>query len=421
MRGRSLPSSSKLSLPRHQRKDIALLPFEEYPAGNRGNLEMHPAAKLSRQGAKPRRTKKKRRSSAANKSGKVVAFPLRSRRSRQLPLSAVIVLRILILGLGLSAIAGTILYILDANRFLSSEETTQQSVVASEAIVSEPEPEPTSPPAVELSEEITQLKTQLESLAAPYTHLQPKAFFVDLDTGRYVSLAGEKPIAAASTIKIPVLIAFFQAVDAGEIRLDEELTMTPELIGGGSGGMQYQKPGSKYSALYTATQMIVVSDNTATNMIIDRLGGIEAVNEKFQSWGLEATVIHNPLPDLEGTNQTSSQELVEVLARVSKGELVSLRSRDRILSIMSKTRTNTLLPQGLGPGAAIAHKTGDIGSMVGDAGIVDMPSGKRYLGAVMVNRPHNDAKAKDLIRAYSKAVYDYFEQIERDSFVSSSL
>jgi beta-lactamase class A len=209
---------------------------------------------------------------------------------------------------------------------------------------------------------------------------------------------------------VPILVAFFQDVDAGKIRLDEPLTLEKDLIGSGSGDLQYKKPGTKYTALEVATKMIAISDNTATNMLIQRLGGAEALNQRFQSWGLTTTVIHNALPDLEGTNTTSPKELATVMGMVNQGNVVSVPSRDRILHIMQQTVTNSLLPRGLGKGANIAHKTGDIGSLIADIGLIDMPTGKRYIAAVMVQRPHNDASAPELIRQISRAAYQHFNR-----------
>lgn len=254
------------------------------------------------------------------------------------------------------------------------------------------------------------VKQSVQKLMAATTGLTPGMFFLNLDTGAYLDLAGPASFSAASTIKIPVLVAFFQDVDANKIRLDESLVMRPELIGSGAGEMQYKPPGSRFSALETATKMITISDNTATNMLIDRLGGAAALNQRFKSWGLTTTVIRNPLPDLEGTNTTSPKDLAMLMTLVSQGDLVSMRSRDRLLDIMRRTKTNTLLPQGLGPGATIAHKTGDIGSVVGDAGLIDMPNGQRYVAAVMVKRPHNNAQAKELIRQISRQVYTHLSQ-----------
>jgi beta-lactamase class A len=81
-----------------------------------------------------------------------------------------------------------------------------------------------------------------------------------------------------------------------------------------------------------------------------------------------------------------------------------------MLDIMRRTERNTLIPSGLGEGARAYHKTGDIGTMLGDAGLIDIPTGKRYIAAVMVKRPHNDPAAEKLIRSISQAAYENFSQ-----------
>lgn len=352
--------------------------------------------------------------SLVNQSNKktTVAVPQNARpRDRRKPPSPIFTLllyliRLSILGVGLGAIAGTVLTIIKPSQVslpLSQETPTNTTQTASAATTQE-----TSTP-LSLSQELPSLKAKIDALAVKYPKLQPGAFFVDLDNGAYVSVQGETVFSAASTIKIPVLIAFFQDVDAGKIRLDEMLAMKKELIASGSGDMQYQKPDTQFTALQTATKMSVISDNTATNMIIERLGGKEALNQRFREWGLTSTVINNSLPDLEGKNTSSPKDLAHLLAKVNQGELVSLVSRDRILRIMQDTRTQTLLPQGLEKDAIIAHKTGDIGSVLGDAGIIDMPSGKRYIGSVFVKRPHNDYSARTLIQEISRTVYQHFK------------
>lgn len=262
---------------------------------------------------------------------------------------------------------------------------------------------------LKFSQELTALRQKLDGLKAKYPKLTASAFFVDLDNGAYVNYNGDVPIAAASTIKIPVLVAFLQDVDKGKVYLDEKLTMTEANRVGGSGNMQYQPVGTQFSALYTATEMIISSDNTATEMIIARLGGKDELNKRFQGWGLESTVIRNLLPDLEGTNTTSPRDLAILLARVSQGDLLSVRSRDRLLEIMRRTKTRTLLPEGIEKDAVIAHKTGDIGSHIGDAGIIDMPTGKRYIGAVIVKRPHNDIAGRYFVQDISRVAYQHFK------------
>lgn len=324
-------------------------------------------------------------------------------------------LRLVIMGVGVAAIAGTILSIWNpANRISKADTPAQSSPVTAVAPVAEVTPDPMKP-VLKPELEMSAVKQQIQSLAAAQTELTPGFFFLNLDTGAYLDLAGSETFSAASMIKVPVLVAFFQDVDAGKIRLDEELVMRPDLIASEAGEMQYQPPNTKFGALETASLMIIISDNTATNMLIDRMGGIEALNQRFRSWGLTKTVLRNPLPDLEGTNTASPQELAMLMARVGQGELVTPRSRDRLLEIMRQTVTDTLLPQGLGEGATIAHKTGDIGTVVGDVGLIDMPNGQRYVATAMVKRPYNDPRAQELIRQTSRLVYQFLSQPQPQS------
>ncbi len=325
-------------------------------------------------------------------------------------------LRLLILGVGIGTLTGTLLSVLDPTSRItsvSSGTVTVQKMQQKQANTVEVH----RSIGLKLGQEIVPLKAAVRQLAAKNAGLMPGVFFVDLDTGAYMELNGGSTFAAASMIKFPVLVAFFQDVDAGKIRLNEMLTLKQEMIGGGSGDIQYKPPGTKFTALETATKMITISDNTATNMLIARMGGAAALNERFRSWGLHVTQLRNSLPDLSGNNTTSPRELASLMALVNQGGLTSLTSRDRLLDIMRRTTIDSLLPRGLEKGATIAHKTGDIASLVGDIGLIDMPSGKRYIAVAMVKRPSNDMRAQELIRQVSHAAYQQFNQL----FYSSPL
>jgi len=368
--------------------------------------------------------------------------------------------RVGILGIGLGAIAGTALTTFTPTKFIQADQDKEaegslvaavemapesqnriypQEVIASvsqwintntakfwpppatAANQSSPSAEtPTAPqadapqtPTVKPTSESAALKTKLTTLAATQApKIVPYAYFIDVDNGQFVSLNGNQSLPAASTIKIPVAIAFFQAVDQGKIQLHEPLPLTKDVVGSGAGTMQYEiGKRDSYSALEVVTKMIVISDNTATNMIIKRLGGMEKLNQQFQSWQLPQTKLNNLLPDLEGTNTTSPQDLAMVLVKLQNGDLLSLKSRDRLLNIMQQTKTRTLLPQGVEADAIIAHKTGDIGKVIGDAGVIDMPNGKRYVGAVIATRPFNDPAARTLIQDISRTVYQHYKGI----------
>jgi beta-lactamase class A len=339
-----------------------------------------------------------------------------SPKTRLKPMAKTIlyIVRLLIVGVGMGAIVGTVLSILDpANRISTNSTPQSNNMVRSQPQPTQTQPTQTPPVATSglyLSQEITSLKNAVQNLATTNPNLTPGVFLVDLDTGNYVDVNSSTSFPAASTIKVPILIAFFQDVDAGKIRLDETLTMEQDLIAGGSGTLQYKPPGTKYAALEVVTKMITISDNTATNMLIARLGGIDALNQRFRTWGLTTTVIRNQLPDLQGTNTTSPKELGNLMAIVSQGNLVSMPSRDLMLDILRRTEKNTLLPSGLGTGARAYHKTGDINKMLADAGLIILPNGKRYIAAVMIQRPENDPRAEKLISSISRAAYEEFNQ-----------
>ncbi|MCC5639112.1 class A beta-lactamase-related serine hydrolase [Nostoc sp. CHAB 5844] len=336
-----------------------------------------------------------------------------SKKTRLKPMARTMlyILRLLIVGVGMGAIVGTVLSVLDPATRINSTSSVSSNTNNSGQV----QPQTTPNPAVAtsglyLSQEITSLKNAVQNVVATTPDITPGVFLVDLDNGGYVDINASTAFPAASTIKIPILVAFFQDVDAGKIRLDEMLTMEQNMVAGGSGNFQFQTVGTQYPALEVATKMITISDNTATNMLIARLGGIEALNQRFRSWGLTTTVIKNQLPDLQGTNVTSPKELGNLMAMLNQGNFVSLRSRDIMLDIMRRTERNHLLPSGLGAGARIYHKTGDIGTMLADTGLVDIPNGKRYIISVMVKRPNNDPRAEKLISSISRTTYENLSQ-----------
>jgi beta-lactamase class A len=259
----------------------------------------------------------------------------------------------------------------------------------------------------QLGDEQKDLETQIKNLALKKP-LRVGVFAIDPQTGEYVDVDGKGQYCAASIIKLPILISALKAIDSKLISPKKMLTIKAELVTGGSGHLQWQPIGTKLPFMEVARLMMIFSDNTATNMIIDALGGKDPLNKDFKTWGLTQTKLNNYLGDFAGTNKTSPYDLVYLLGRVDRGELISDESRHWMLETLKKTKVRTLLVAGLGPGAQISHKTGDIGGMVGDAGIITIPDGKKYYVAVQVERPHNDLRANALIREAAKLMYGRF-------------
>ncbi|MGB7250902.1 MAG: serine hydrolase, partial [Phormidesmis sp.] len=171
-----------------------------------------------------------------------------SRRSLKMPLPLLYLSRLVVAGLGIAAIGGTLLAIRPSNEASSPART--ESVLAPSA-----KPSPSFP--VALNQSLAPLTAEFETLPNTYPELTPKIFYIDVDTGDYVDVAGQDTIAAASTIKLPILLAFFEAVDAGRIELDQTIAIQPTQVAEGSGEMQVSPPGTQFTALEVATQMIV--------------------------------------------------------------------------------------------------------------------------------------------------------------------
>jgi beta-lactamase class A len=216
-----------------------------------------------------------------------------------------------------------------------------------------------------------------------------------------------------------------------ELHWNENLKLSKDIIGSGSGWMAYQDIGEIFPVFEVATEMIRVSDNTATNLLIKRLGGINIVNQKFKEIGLENTQINNYLPDLDGTNMTSTKDLSLAMALVDNGYLLDVNSRDIFREIMSKSKTNTLIPagilKGLGKesidtdyhlslkGYLVHNKTGDIGISYSDTALIQTPHNSRVFASFIVQGPFNDPRAPELIRNLSAELVPFLSPDQKTS------
>jgi len=325
-----------------------------------------------------------------------------------------LVLRLTVTGVGLGVIVGTSLKLLAPR-------------LAQGAIGTGPRVAPPTPLALpgrnlgrfEPRQELTALSQEWARLATAQKDLSASGFLLVLDDGRYAQLKPDLPLPAASSIKTPVLLAALEDLDAGRLRWNEPLPLTKEVVGEGAGWMANKPVGTRFPFYEAATEMIRVSDNSATNLLIKRLGGKTALNARFQGLGLPGTVLKNWLPDLEGTNTTSSRDLARSIALVDTGEKLSPRARDLFREILGTSGTNTLIPlgllKGLGKdssdpdgellsfGITAYNKTGDIGIAYADAALIQLPDGKRAVAAFMVKGPFNDPRSAELIRAMAGA------------------
>lgn len=252
------------------------------------------------------------------------------------------------------------------------------------------------------------LTNRLKYLSSLYPQLETGIFIWDYNTGRYVDINGDKIFPTASIIKLPVMFQLFRRVEKGLINLNDKINLTDYYVSGGSGSLQYSPLGTKLTYRQLVNKMIQDSDNTATNMLLSSVGGMNELDREIKRWGLKVTSLSNWLPDLDGTNVSTPKEIGTLLYNIGNTNLLSIKTRAEIIEIMSHVKNNRLIQAGLPADTTFIHKTGDIGTMLGDAGVVALPDGRKYIISIMVKRPWNSFAAKEFIVEASKITYNSY-------------
>lgn len=250
------------------------------------------------------------------------------------------------------------------------------------------------------------LKSRLLSLAGEYSKIKPSIYVWEYSGGSYVNIDADITYPAASIIKIPVLIEMFRAIEQGKFKLYDTMILDDYYRASGSGKLQYSQGGMAHSMDKLARIMIENSDNSATNMIIAKIGGMPEINRAMKRWGLKTTRVNNWLPDLDGTNITTAREMAKMLYNIDSTSILNANSKRQIADYLSHVKNNRLLQAGLPNDAILLHKTGDIGFMLGDAGIVKTSTGKKYIVVILVKRPYNHLQGKDFIVKASNIIYN---------------
>ena len=250
------------------------------------------------------------------------------------------------------------------------------------------------------------LESQLSNLAAMYPSIHPSVYVWDYETGNYVDMNADEIFPTASIIKLPVLVELFRSIEKNQLTIYDEMPLTEYYRTEGSGSLQFRAANSTYTIDKLARMMITESDNSATNMLMARLGSMTDINSALREWGLKHTYVQTWLPDLGGTNHSTARDMAQILYNIDNPKFLSNSSREKIFDYMGHVHNNRLIAAGLPAGATFLHKTGDIGKMLGDAGIVYAPNGKKYIVVIFANRPHNSPLGKEFIVKASQVIYN---------------
>jgi len=231
------------------------------------------------------------------------------------------------------------------------------------------------------------LKGRLEERIARH-HGTVGLVLLDPASGDSLSIRGDEPFPTASNIKVPVLIQLFHEVQAGRIHLDDPVVMLDADRIGGSGVFQFFDTPFRVTVKDAATFMIAQSDNTATNLIIDKLG-IRAVNERMDSLGYHhtrlwakvsrsrTTSINADSSRVWGLGETTPMVMARIFATIYRGEAVSTEASHQMIGMLRDQAWGyNEIPRYLPAGAVVAHKTGSVNASRNDCGIVYAPRGE---------------------------------------------
>lgn len=232
-----------------------------------------------------------------------------------------------------------------------------------------------------------------------------------LKTGEEISINENEVFKSASVIKVPILIELYCRRDEGGVSLGEVIELKDEHKVAGSGVLKELHAGLPFTILDLATLMIVVSDNTATNMLIDRLG-MDPVTARLRSLALKDTILARKMYDFEQAalgkeNLCTPREITLLLKLMAQGRISGKSTSAEMLQIMAKQQCREKIPLLLPEGVKIANKTGSLAEVTHDVGVVTTAE-HEYVLSIMAGDVTDMVTADRAIAEASKAVYGYF-------------
>lgn len=217
-------------------------------------------------------------------------------------------------------------------------------------------------------QEIKELQQQIEELTQPCGS-SVSVCIIDASNGNYCHVNSDKAFVSASMIKLAVLCEYMHAVENGQLDPADRVTLKNMNVVGGTGLIQTERHAS-YSYDELCRYMIMYSDNTATNVLINKLGQ-DAINERVQALGCKNTSLNRQLMALNTNteNWISARDAAAILYKIKNGTAASSAMCAKALEYLSKQTDNEGMAEGISSGA-FAHKTGSLRSMRHDGGIV---------------------------------------------------
>ena len=263
-----------------------------------------------------------------------------------------------------------------------------------------------------------------------------------LSTGRHIGYREHEPFPTASVIKLPLLVTFHEEAIAGHIDLSERVTYRIDTRVAGSGVLQYLDDGLAPTLRDLSVLMMSVSDNTATDLLFDRVGKarIEQTMERLGLPSIRAPFdIREMLMELvdmdhsqpggydelrrllrlsagsggrsmipEQADRSSPADMCRLLELVESRAILDPDACDAIVELMKRIQSSTRIPGLLPKGTVVAHKTGSYRRLRNDVGIVYAPNGPYAVALFARELPRDNIEDDEVLARISLAIYEEF-------------
>lgn len=312
----------------------------------------------------------------------------------------------------------------------------------------------TSTPSISADASLTRLEQQISRLAKLSGGTVGVAA-LNIESGERFSLNGSDRFPMTSVYKVPIAVQLLSRVDKGEVKLGSLIEVKQSDLHPGTGTLArlFSKPGVVLSIRNLLELMLVISDNTAADILLKTAGGPKAVTSRMREIGIEGIDVSRPLiymfadldgiklpPENEWTPATYDQvadaapaetkkaaaakfvldprdtstpdAMVSLLGKIYRKEVLSSESSDLLLDIMKRCQTGPLRLKGMLPaGTVVAHKTGSLDSAaLNDVGVITLPDNAGHVAiAVFIKSSDEKTPEKEhAIAEIARTIYDYF-------------
>ena len=246
--------------------------------------------------------------------------------------------------------------------------------------------------------------------------------FKDLQTGQALFINEKDNFHAASTMKTPVMIEVFKQARAGKFKLSDSIVVKNEFksivdgspfsldISDDSADGMYKKIGQKMTIYDLTYQMIIVSSNLATNILIDLVDAKKA-NATMRILGANDIQVLRGVEDnkafkLGMNNTVTAYDLMTIFEKLAQKTVVSKEASEGMIKILLDQKFREKIPAKLPETVKVAHKTGSITGVQNDSGIVYLPDGRKYVLVLLSRKLKDEKKGVEALADVSRMIYD---------------